>query len=177
METVKKILEYILIGIGYLFKGVWIVIKFIFKWIWKGVVWMWEWVVLVFKTPTTASGNLDRRFRTTRIIENKNKGCVCAFLIVFLIFGLICLIFAPKNSTEEDSVDTVRIVKEENGYRKKQTKTEKATVKTDIQDSMIDLHFEIKEAVDEELEDELDETPCVEEAIIDITDDSPIDSI
>ena len=68
--------------------------------------------------------------------------------------------FGPKNSNEEDSVDTVQLVKKELGNKKKQTKSVKASdiIKTEIQDTVINQHFEIKEAVVEEPEDELEET-------------------
>ena len=161
METIKKILEYTLVGISYLFKGLWMVLRFVLKWIWKVVMLIWDILVTTVRTPTTASGKLDMRYKGAKLLDRKlfALGFVIP-LVICIIVGLIGLLFGPKNSNEEDSVDTVQLVKKELGNKKKQTKSVKASdiIKTEIQDTVINQHFEIKEAVVEEPEDELEET-------------------
>ena len=161
METIKRILGYIWVGISYLFKGLWIVLRFVYRCIWKVVMLIWDIFVTTCRTPTTASGELDMRYKGAKLL--KRKLFVLGFvipLVIWIIIGLIGLLFGSKYSNEEDSVDTVHLVKEEVGNKKKQTKSVKASaiIKTEIQDTATNQHFEINEAVDEEPEDELEET-------------------
>lgn len=161
METIKKILEYTLVGISYLFKGLWMVLRFVLKWIWKVVMLIWDILVTTVRTPTTASGKLDMRYKGAKLLDRKlfALGFVIP-LVILIIVGSIGLLFGQKETNEEDSVDTVRLVKVEMGNKKKQTKTAKASdiIKTAILDTVVNQHFEIKEAVDEEPEDELEKT-------------------
>lgn len=161
METIKKILEYTLVGISYLFKGLWMVLRFVLKWIWKVVMLIWDILVTTVRTPTTASGKLDMRYKGAKLLDRKlfALGFVIP-LVILIIVGSIGLLFGQKETNEEDSVDTVRLVKVEMGNKKKQTKTAKTSdiIKTAILDTVVNQHFEIKEAVDEEPEDELEKT-------------------
>jgi hypothetical protein len=168
METIKKILEYIWIGICYLFKGLWIVLRFILILIWRGVVWIWDFIVLRLTTRRTASGDFDRRFKSTQKIENKEMGCVGAVIVIALILWLIGFLLPDKNEENSniDKSDTVAVEKRKM-LQKKDTPTvaSKDNKEIDIQDTTIDLQLMIEEDFDEEQEEE-DESPCETEPII-----------
>ncbi len=169
METIKKILEYIWIGICYLFKGLWIVLRFILILIWRGVVWIWDFIVLRLTTRRTASGDFDRRFKSTQEIENKEMGCVGAVIVIALILWLIGFLLPDKNEENSniDKSDTVAVEKRKM-LQKKDTPTvaSKDNKEIDIQDTTIDLQLMIEEDFDEEQEEEEDESPCETEPII-----------
>ena len=181
METIKKILEYIWIGICYLFKGLWIVLRFILILIWRGVVWIWDFIVLRLTTRRTASGDFDRRFKSTQEIENKEMGCagavIVAGIVIVLILGIIGPFLPDKNEEDsnKDKSDTVTVEK-----RKKLQKQDTPTVASkekkeiDTQDTTIDLHSIIKEGFGVEQEEEEDESPCETEPIIEKINYSPI---
>ena len=176
METIKKILEYIWIGICYLFKGLWIVLRFILILIWRGVVWIWDFIVLRLTTRRTASGNFDRRFKSTEEIENKEMGCVGAVIVIVLILWLIGLLLPDKNNEDShnDNSDTVAIEKRKRIQKQDNPiGTLKENKEIDIQDTTIDLHSIIKEGFGVEQEEE-DEYPCETEPIIEKLNYSPI---
>ncbi|MBQ7551447.1 MAG: hypothetical protein IJT04_07970 [Bacteroidales bacterium] len=176
METIKKILEYIWIGICYLFKGLWIVLRFILILIWRGVVWIWDFIVTLWRTPSTASGNWDMRFKGAKKIEWK------IFMlgfgipsIVLLIIGLSVSLFKPKPSGDKDKEDSIHLVKEEVKIKKKHTKAPVEKKEMVLQDTTIDLHLITEEVFDEKQEEEANESPCKTEPIIEKNNYSPVD--
>lgn len=177
METIKKILEYVLIGIKYLFIGLWIVLRFILILIWRGVVWIWDFIVLRLTTRRTASGNFDRRFKSTEEIENKEMGCVGAVIVIVLILWLIGLLLPDKNNEDShnDNSDTVAIEKRKRIQKQDNpTVTLKEKKEIDIQDTTIDFLLMIEENLDKEQEEESDESPCETEPIIENLNNPPI---
>lgn len=177
METIKKILEYVLIGIKYLFIGLWIVLRFVLKLIWRGVVWIWDFIVLRLTTRRTASGNFDRRFKSTEEIENKEMGCVGAVIVIVLILWLIGLLLPDKNNEDShnDNSDTVAIEKRKRIQKQDNpTVTLKENNEIDRQDTTIDFLLMIEENLDKEQEEESDESPCETEPIIENLNNPPI---
>ena len=139
MEVVKKILQILLQIICYIFKGLWIILFFIGKCIWKGIVWVWEYIILVWKTPMTASGHLDRRFKSTRTVEKKYRSfLLLVVLITFvlpIIVGAIVTILEPDKSQNKQVEDSSFIIKKD----KVKSSVKKKTVKTGKEENKMNV--------------------------------------
>ena len=118
MEILKTILYWIWKIVSYIFSSVWNIIAFVFGWI-------WDYIKLDSNTPKTASGNRDRRFKSTRELEKKDNssGCVI-FIILLLVFGIgkMCSHKKDKDVSSGHTDTTVVEKKKTGGKTKSKTK-------------------------------------------------------
>jgi hypothetical protein len=112
-EVIGIIIEALWNIICYLLKGIGVVVIFIFKGVWRVCVWCWEYIVLLWKTPTTVSGALDRRFKSARLIEEKNRGCGCVIIVICIIAIIIGKLKPNEAKSDCDDGSTTNIIEKD----------------------------------------------------------------